>query len=347
VRIDDLDSSPEARDSFCSSLRQYSFAIVQLNPQSSAAWHGFHSELHQFFALTKDEKEALGPFRRIGGRMFGYRMDEGEREFVEIRRAPTKKTGVAPAMAEGTGAAQAWDTGCHVARTLLRVLSEEGGLSTEVMMPLVDTPPDGQRGGQGEEGEDDGRIIGISDGVLRSCQYVGAAPEAGSAERPILFGAHTDTTFLTVNPVCGRREEAGLECKNEETGEWVDVEAILCEHQAGGEENVVVVQVGEYVQLLSCNAYKACEHRVRACEAGKYRVSCPYLQRGRRDAVLDTTNLSVNAAKTFHLPDPMTLGGVHQILEQRRRAQYRLNEQASPEKPSESTGDETVIEGSA
>ena len=156
VRIDDLDSSPEARDSFCSSLRQYSFAIVQLNPQSSAAWHGFHSELHQFFALTKDEKEALGPFRRIGGRMFGYRMDEahsrtanhnkqltlrtqGEREFVEIRRAPTKKTGVAPAMAEGTGAAQAWDTGCHVARTLLRVLSE-ALVNSPCIRPLCRVP---------------------------------------------------------------------------------------------------------------------------------------------------------------------------------------------------------------
>lgn len=76
VHLSQLDSSPEARQSLCDSLKEFSFAVVALDGQSAAGFSNFRSHLRNFFALETAEKEKLGPFRRLGGRMFGYRLDE-------------------------------------------------------------------------------------------------------------------------------------------------------------------------------------------------------------------------------------------------------------------------------
>lgn len=313
MRIAELDTSVEARSLLCETLKRRSFAVVALDNDASVASREFRVELRKFFELSVEQKQKLGPFRKIGGRMFGYRLDEGEREFVEIRRAPLTKGGVVPAIGESVScAADAWDTGCNAARKVLKCVVEDAGLNPEAVLRLVDRIPRKK-----EEEIDEGRIAGLSDAILRACQY------SGVDERPILFGAHTDTTFVTIGPVCSSAQEAGLECRDIEQDKWIAVEEELLRlSEEPHDEQLAVIFMGEYMQLLTRQLYRTCEHRVRACQASALRISCPLLLRGRRDEILDPAQLlpvGADPSKTLQLQEPIKVGDLHAFLERIRR----------------------------
>lgn len=57
------------------------------------------------------------------------------------------------------------------------VVVQDAGLSSDVVLHLVDKPPDGQKSKCTEE--DDGKIAGLSDAILRACQYTGGLGHLG------------------------------------------------------------------------------------------------------------------------------------------------------------------------
>ena len=224
------EDAPGARAAFDAALRRHSFAVVAVDAPCSKAWGTFYQELKNFFAEPTESKERLG-IQRFKGRQFGYQVDStkgrgGGRdgEFVELRRAPMSAGGSAPSL---KGAADAWDQASEVGRVLLRVVVEQAGLNPDVVMPLVDGPlgegaQDWDLNAENEDPNPEPNLEGLSDTLFRGCCYQGAE------DHPVCFTAHYDNTFLTLNPILGCVEEAGLQCKDAETGQFVEVEALLC-----------------------------------------------------------------------------------------------------------------------
>ena len=78
---------------------------------------------------------------------------------------------------------------------------------------------------------------------------------------------------------------------------------------------LVVVQMGEWLQLLTCGAYPACMHQVQGCQPGRNRISCPLLQRETRGQVLDTTTLKAEASQNevWQLEEPMEIDAISRL----------------------------------
>jgi hypothetical protein len=142
----------------------------------------------------------------------------------------------------------------------------------------------------------------------RLCRYSnnGAEKKANDPTREV-FGAHTDSSFVTAVPVAA---VAGLEVYDEAGEQWYrpeknarkhwqkqqvaagkDPEA-LTETTADGVElpwhsRYVVMIPGELLQLATRNEVPAAVHRVVATEGKASRLSAPILLRGRSGMTLD------------------------------------------------------------
>ena len=133
------------------------------------------------------------------------------------------------------------------------------------------------------------------------------------------FGAHTDTSFVTIGL---RAARPGLQvlpldalshpANDRRRRQWVDVEEALDDERASPAPLtgpvVAVVLVGECLQVLTGGHFRAAPHRVVAglpshvhhtsssissssgtssgSRSGGGRVSCPFIVRGRPDAVV-------------------------------------------------------------
>ena len=156
---------------------------------------------------------------------------------------------------------------------------------------------------------DDGQPLGyvsidyeaspVSMSPLRLCRYKNNKSDP-SGETSEIFGAHTDTTFVTAVPVAA---VSGLEVFDEEAEKWYRPELFArrvweAERQARGldsnalEEEVdgesipwyaryVVIMPGEFLQLVTRQEILAAVHRVVATRDGPYRLSAPVLLRCR------------------------------------------------------------------
>mmetsp|Transcript_27159 Transcript_27159/g.37426 ORF Transcript_27159/g.37426 Transcript_27159/m.37426 type:complete len:363 (+) Transcript_27159:205-1293(+) len=148
-----------------------------------------------------------------------------------------------------------------------------------------------------------------SSSLLRICKYVANINKLNGIEssllnRPhhVVFGAHTDTSFLTIALLSST---PGLQIVDQSTIQWVSpeihTEAVArvegdstCVHEA-------VVFVGEFLQVLTGGVFTAAVHRVVGDrsfpsssssfndKAGDecIRVSCPYIIRGFNKAIID------------------------------------------------------------
>lgn len=97
---------------------------------------------------------------------------------------------------------------------------------------------------------------------------------------PLLAGAHTDTTFLTVIPCAS---VPGLEILQPLTGRWVRPEA--ARNCRPGSD--VMLLSGELLQVFGRDRYQAAVHRVvRPAGATQPRVSTPLLVRGVAGVVI-------------------------------------------------------------
>mmetsp|Transcript_11161 Transcript_11161/g.25955 ORF Transcript_11161/g.25955 Transcript_11161/m.25955 type:complete len:670 (+) Transcript_11161:155-2164(+) len=134
---------------------------------------------------------------------------------------------------------------------------------------------------------------------FRLCRYTDSREET-TASREV-FGAHTDTTFITAVPVA---RVSGLEVFDEEAEQWYRPElrarAIWEEEQiARGKDpslqydetgdgkqipwhsRYLAIMPGQYLQLATRNEIPSAVHRVVAVKGGEARLSAPVLLRGR------------------------------------------------------------------
>ncbi|CAM9516456.1 unnamed protein product [Scytosiphon promiscuus] len=190
----------------------------------------------------------------------------GSDQFLETRGAgggelvPDIDGAIAPEVIEGRRALAAISHG--VLRTVVRQSLPE--VDPSAFLGLVD----------GGEGREDGQgPRKMSSTPLRICRYAGGGDG-------IAFGAHTDTTFLTVIPCASA---PGLEIMQPSTGRWVRPEAAR-KCQPGCD---VMLLAGELLQVLGRGRHRAAVHRVvRPADLVEPRVSTPLLVRGRAGAVV-------------------------------------------------------------
>lgn len=134
----------------------------------------------------------------------------------------------------------------------------------------------------------------------RICRYSENNREATSAAREV-FGAHVDSSFITVVPVAA---VSGLEVYDEEAEKWYrpelkarsdweelqrrsgnDPSAVLEKMQDGTDIpwhcRYIALMPGEYLQLVTRDEVPAAVHRVVAARGERPRLSAPILLRGR------------------------------------------------------------------
>lgn len=154
-----------------------------------------------------------------------------------------------------------------------------------------------------------------------------------------IFGAHTDSTFVTAIPVAAI---SGLEVFDEDADEWYRPELAARRHwelqrtQAGLDSKVyleivngmelpwhsryVVFLPGEFLQLCSRNEVLAAVHRVVANEKGPPRLSAPILLRGRPGMKMNVQRYLGGFADTedtiLRQCDGMTLAQIHDEMQQ-------------------------------
>jgi hypothetical protein len=135
---------------------------------------------------------------------------------------------------------------------------------------------------------------GVSSALLRVCCYPASAPYNGRTgrEKPpsYSFGAHTDTTVLTLGPVS---RVPGLQLYDRCEAGWVPVEErsirrTFARAASSRGQLPVTLFVGELLQVLTKKHYLATVHRVLRPRGSAQleRVSCPYLVRGKWSTVI-------------------------------------------------------------
>jgi hypothetical protein len=146
----------------------------------------------------------------------------------------------------------------------------------------------------------------------RLCRYANqpkaaANRNATASNTREVFGAHTDSTFITAVPVAA---VAGLEVYDEEASQWYrpelaarqhwqleqarrsnDPDAVVDTLEDGSalpwHARYVVLMPGEMLQLVTRSEVLAAVHRVVATEDERARLSAPILLRGRPGTVLN------------------------------------------------------------
>mmetsp|Transcript_49139 Transcript_49139/g.141254 ORF Transcript_49139/g.141254 Transcript_49139/m.141254 type:complete len:654 (+) Transcript_49139:64-2025(+) len=123
----------------------------------------------------------------------------------------------------------------------------------------------------------------------RLCRYVEANQENPAVAREV-FGAHVDSSFVTIVPVASI---SGLEVYDEEAEKWYRPELKAKAHwkeqkaQGASDSSIpwhcryVAIMPGEYLQLATRDEVPAAVHRVVAARGGNARLSAPILLRGR------------------------------------------------------------------
>lgn len=157
-----------------------------------------------------------------------------------------------------------------------------------------------------------------------------AASLPSTAAREV-FGAHTDSTFLTAVPVAA---VAGLEVYDEEAEQWYRPEMAARRHWCAAHGNTtttatggvelpwhacyVVLLPGELLQLASRDEVVATVHRVVAA-TGTTRLSAPILLRGRPGTRLDCGRYlgGVGQSSLLAQCDGMTMQDLHNALQVR------------------------------
>jgi isopenicillin N synthase-like dioxygenase len=279
----------------CSALQAQHHVLVRVPECDAAVLDAMWQQLDSFFALPDEsaKEAAAGPMHEPDGQVIGYANLDGN-AFLETRLDSTGR--LAPA---DLHAVQGFEGPLLAARRLLcrvtaAVVAAAGAsaeLDSAALLRLVDYDaalPPGQR---------------LTETVHRLCKY---APPARSATEvaaahgtddgdaaEVTFGAHTDTTHVTLVPCSGT---PGLEifCPDNSSsssssssssttgsrGRWVRPEAA-----SGACSRDVVVLSGELLQALTQGLYSAAVHRVVSPRRG--RLSAPLLVRGRRGAVIE------------------------------------------------------------
>jgi isopenicillin N synthase-like dioxygenase len=203
---------------------------------------------------------------------------------------------------------------------LLRGLASRIGLHCDTFVSLTDLY---DHLADGSDGGKDAKCLysapptagSISASLLRICRYpnnVTTAERDGNTDNEITaclnfghevdsiqFGAHTDTSFLTLGVVS---KTPGLEILRKsmphsplipesqisgQSDEWFPIELYANRHSGASSGDVmVVVFLGELLHMVTRGVYSACVHRVVSYKGAvgigsPDRISCPFIVRGK------------------------------------------------------------------
>lgn len=166
----------------------------------------------------------------------------------------------------------------------------------------------------------------------RLCRYSEEREGEDAAAREV-FGAHTDSSFVTIVPVAAI---SGLEVYDEEAERWYRPElkarrhwvteqeargkdpTLLHEQSDGGDGlpwycRYVAIVPGEHLQLCTRNEVPCAVHRVVAGKGRPARLSAPILLRGRPGTKLDTDRYlgGPGGSPLLESVDGMTMDQIH------------------------------------
>ena len=151
---------------------------------------------------------------------------------------------------------------------------------------------------------------------------------SSSTKAKEIFGAHTDTSFVTIIPCAS---VAGLEVFNEDISEWVRPECVAKQHydkyhrqndSTPWYSNYVIILPGELLQLMTRSMIVSSIHRVISIQnVNKSRISAPILLRARSNKVMDVEkyfgSVDDGGDISFLLDDceDMTMEEIHDALQ--------------------------------
>ena len=178
----------------------------------------------------------------------------------------------------------------------------------------------------------------VSSSVLRVCCY-----PTSSVSSSIAFGAHTDTTFLTLGPMSS---VPGLEMFDFASASWIAVEELNALRRMAMSRSakstgalVIGLFVGELLQVLTRKHFRATIHRVRApVGAHRERISCPLLIRGKWGRIISLKGTEPTASVPEHPGgaaalalladlDGIDMKTLHRMLDFKREKCRKLHEQ--------------------
>lgn len=252
----------------------------------------WHEGVCRIFDLPISEKRKLGKYRVEKGVHVGYREENG-REFFETHLTSDNKINPDPNIENYDQVVLSLFTQLFkITEILLEQIAIMLGLDSSFFINLTDKC-------QMKKDE-------LSSTLLRICSYPGSA----TADSSIVFGAHTDTSLLTIAPLAS---VPGLECLDPMTGKWWCPESQILLDPEYGRAGFVVVMVGEMLQLLTGGIFRAAVHRVRSPTDGRCRVSCPLLVRGHGKAVVE------DAGEAFPQLGGLKMSLLHALLDRKRK----------------------------
>ena len=296
--------SLEAGEEVVARLLERSFVVIRCHrPEAQRClWDEREHIFARAFDLSEDDKTGSGNFRSVGSYTLGYKR-EGNREFFETR---VSRLGIVEPSLPVEGYQDFVLTLLRelnsIGVRILREISRELGLDPSFLLDLVDSEicplPE----------------AAYSAAVLRICRYP-------PSEERISFGAHTDTSILTICPLCS---VPGLEVYDPHDQRWVAVESEYVS------SDTVLVLVGELLQIIFRQKFRASVHRVRS-PLERHRLSSPLLMRGRRAAIIDPSKYEHHLSEeevAALLADlhGVSMSEVHMLLDLKRRKCSKQNQ---------------------
>ena len=251
---------------------------------------------------------------------------------------------------------KAFDAICDVGKDVVRIATSAAGMDADVFNDdndqgdalacqaatlLVDEVVDD--GKPLEDAEIDHNEGPISMSPHRLCRYANNEQDENANLVREVFGAHTDSSFITAVPVAA---VSGLEVYDEDEAKWYRPELAARLHWQeerakrgedpnadteivpaieDGEEDLklpwharyVVLVPGEFLQIVSRDEVPAAVHRVVAVQNGPARLSAPILLRGRPGTKMDVKRYLGGAgeSKLFDEVDGMSMDEIHSTLQ--------------------------------
>jgi isopenicillin N synthase-like dioxygenase len=332
------DSGNVDRKQFVQRLWHHGWAAVHINQPHFEPVSHWERAFGDVFALSKEELSSAGLYRGVQGVSVGYRQ-ESERQFIECRL--TSDNHAFPSYP----AVDAFDQVvrdifallCPIGDVILRELATALDLDAQVFVDLTDLAFQGRLPPRREPSTstttindnvdedipvvtkdtadivDTRTVPSLSSSLLRICQYMNDQRDGIHS-----FGAHTDTSFLTLGLVSST---AALEMTDLISKTWESPE----DHFPA---NTVLVFLGEFLQVLTRDRILPCVHRVRRLpRPSDLRISCPLLVRERQDMVIDFHNakyqhpggLSALTEDNIAPFDGIKMKMIHKILELKRK----------------------------
>lgn len=358
----DLEENAPLRRAAASTLQRKGWIVVDISHIDVPDWQRCFADV---FQAPAEAKEAAGKYRGSHGVSVGYKQDD-HREFLECHR---RTDGIVSpdytsVVASYQSTVQAlYDVQSRVATCVLQGIAAVLELDERVFLDLTDLPergilppietkktfdaefamtsPDDHHDNVLASGRH--RYQALSASVLRVCIYDGRddhppqpqpqppqPPQPPQSHPKTMFGAHTDTSFLTLGMTSST---PGLEILDLETDEWVCPEQLFPWDPNRDQPHMLTVFTGEFLQMLTKQHFAAAIHRVTAFTPA-VRYSCPFIIRGRDERCVsfhDPTYVHPGGNEVLtreYIPnlEETPFGTIHKLLDMKRSKCFRAHE---------------------